>query len=166
MRERVRIARGKGVDADDAMDIGDVDEDRTQGSSDESRSRDGCSIISMERSGSDAIDTSAASTGVSFSNSMTGSFSTSQRPYATGGGDAHDDAFDDSVGLAPGVDGNGVFVSGDAFAGVDMDLVVEGGTGTKMYTPAQKKAIVEYAVQYGERAAAKKFGVHRKNIYR
>ena len=85
----------------------------------------------------------------------------------------NEDSYDDSVvGLAAlgvengGPAAGGVFLGGDAFNGMDLDAVAESGTGTKMYTPAQKKAIVEYAVQYGERAAAKKFGVHRKNIYR
>ena len=76
-----------------------------------------------------------------------------------------EDSFDDSMAGA-GIDGSGVFLPGDGFGAMELDGVGEGGTGTKMYTPAQKKAIVEYAVQYGERAAAKKFGVHRKNIYR
>ena len=87
--------------------------------------------------------------------------------------DRSDDAFEDSsagfedsnAGLS--MDSGGAFL-GNEVMGVDFDCLPEGGSGggTKMYTPAQKKAIVEYAVQYGERAAAKKFGVHRKNIYR
>ena len=76
-----------------------------------------------------------------------------------------EDSFEDSL-TGNAIDAGGVFLSADGFGAMDLDGIPEGGTGTKMYTPAQKKAIVEYAVQYGERAAAKKFGVHRKNIYR
>ena len=74
------------------------------------------------------------------------------------------------AGMDAAAGGVGGFHGGDGFGPMEMDCgaAAEGGVGggTKMYTPAQKKAIVEYAVQYGERAAAKKFGVHRKNIYR
>ena len=79
-----------------------------------------------------------------------------------------DDAAFDDGGVGLSMESGGVFLGGDALGAMDLECLAEAGSGggTKMYTPAQKKAIVEYAVQYGERAAAKKFGVHRKNIYR